>query len=82
VLDGKLLKVRDALRAEGIECNTHYHPLHINSYYRNMIRCREEDFPNANEIYSTLLRLPMYPQLVRQDLDDVIAATKKVMHRI
>ena len=23
----------------------------------------------------------MYPQLVRQDLDDVIAATKKVMHR-
>lgn len=82
VLNGNLLKVRDALRAEGVECNTHYHPLHINSYYRNMIRCREEDFPNANEIYSTLLRLPMYPQLVRQDLDDVIAATKKVMQRI
>jgi dTDP-4-amino-4,6-dideoxygalactose transaminase len=79
VLNGKLLPVRDALRSEGIECNTHYHPLHINSYYRNMIHCREEDFPNANKVYSTLLRLPMYPQLMRQDLDDIITAVKKVM---
>jgi dTDP-4-amino-4,6-dideoxygalactose transaminase len=80
VLNGKLLPVRDALRSEGIECNTHYHPLHINSYYKNMTHCREEDFPNANKVYSTLLRLPMYPQLTRQDLDDIIQAIKKVMN--
>lgn len=82
VLNGKLLQVRDALRSEGIECNTHYHPLHINSYYKNIIHCREEDFPIANRIYDTLLRLPMYPQLTRQDLDDIIAAVKKVMGSI
>lgn len=82
VLNGKLLEVRDALRLEGIECNTHYHPLHINSYYKNMLNCRDEDFPNANRVYATLLRLPMYPQLVKDDLDDMIEAVKKVMGRI
>jgi len=79
VLNGNLIRVRDALRAEGIECNTHYHPLHINSYYRNMLHCREEDFPQANRVHGTLLRLPMYPQLTRQDLDDIIATVRKVM---
>ncbi len=82
VLDGKLLAVRDALRAEGIECNTHYHPLHINSYYKNMLHCSAKDFPNANRVYATLLRLPMYPQLSRQDLDDMINAVKKVMNSV
>lgn len=82
VLNGKLLEVRDALRLEGIECNTHYHPLHINSYYKNMLHCRDEDFPNANKVYSTLLRLPMYPQLTREDLGDMISAVKKVMNLV
>lgn len=77
ILDGKLIKFRDALAAEGIGCNTHYHPLHINSYYKNMGNFSDDDFPNANKVYKTLLRLPMYPQLTRQDLDDVVTAVKK-----
>jgi perosamine synthetase len=82
VQNGKLLEVRDALRLEGIECNTHYHPLHINSYYKNLVRCRNEDFPNANKVYATLLRLPMYPQLTQEDLEDTVKAVRKVMNLI
>ena len=79
VVNGKLIEVRDALNAEGIGCDTHYHPLHINSYYRNMGDYKNDDFPNAMRVYKTLLRLPIYPQLTRQDLDDIIAAVTKVM---
>ena len=82
VKNDKLIEVRDALRKEGIECNTHYHPLHINSYYKNMLKYKDEDFPNSNRVYKTLLRLPMYPQLTREDLDDIIAAVKKVMQTL
>lgn len=79
VTNGKLNLVRHALRAEGIECNTHYQPLHINSYYKNMLNCCEEDYPIANRVFQTLLRLPMYPQLTHHDIDDIVAGVKKVM---
>lgn len=82
VLGGKLIKVRDTLIAEGIGCNTHYHPLHINSYYKNMGNFKDSDFANADKVYQTLLRLPMYPQLTRQDLDDIIVGVKKVMGQL
>lgn len=73
-----LLRIRDALNGEGIGCNTHYHPLHLNSYYKSMGHCSADDFPNATRVYRTLLRLPMYPQLTTEDLDDIIASVKKV----
>lgn len=79
VLNGKLIRLRDALNAEGISCNTHYHPLHLNSFYKNMGNYRDADFPNAMRIYQTLLRLPMYPQLTQEDLDDIAQAVRKVV---
>lgn len=80
VLNGRPIEVRDVLNAEGIGCNTHYHPLHINSYYKSMASLGRNSFPNANRVYETLLRLPMYPQLTRRDLDDIIKGVKKVMN--
>lgn len=79
ITNGKLIQVRDALDAEGIGCNTHYHPLHLNSFYKNMGDYCDSDFPNAMRIYQTLLRLPMYPQLTQEDLDDIVQAVRKVM---
>jgi dTDP-4-amino-4,6-dideoxygalactose transaminase len=73
-----LARIRDALNAEGIGCNTHYHPLHLNSYYNSVARNADGAFPNANRVHRTLLRLPMYPQLTTVELDDIIAAVKKV----
>jgi len=81
VLEGRLIKFRDALNKERIECNNHYHPLHINSLYRNL-GYREEDFPNSNRVYQTLLRLPMYPQLTKEELDYIIASVRKVAKEI
>jgi len=79
VMGASVIEVRDAIRAEGIECNTHYHPLHINAYYRAMAHYQENDFPVSNQVYQSLLRLPMYPQLTHTDLDETIAAVTKVM---
>ena len=78
-MGASVIEVRDAIRAEGIECNTHYHPLHINAYYRAMAHYQENDFPVSNQVYQSLLRLPMYPQLTHTDLDETIAAVTKVM---
>jgi len=74
--EGRLKDFMDMLNKEGVGCNTHYHPLHINSLYKKL-GYQEDDFPNANKVYRTLLRLPMYPQLKKDQLDYIIEKVKK-----
>lgn len=81
VLNDRLIDFREALNKEGVECNTHYSPLHINALYRSL-GYKEDDFPNANRVFQTLLRLPMYPQLTKQDLDYIITSLKRVAKEV
>jgi dTDP-4-amino-4,6-dideoxygalactose transaminase len=45
VPEDRLLEFRDELNNEGVGCNTHYHPLHINSLYKDL-GYNENDFPS------------------------------------
>jgi len=69
--------IMDALRAEGVNANVHYTPLHRNSYYKAY--GSDTDFPGSVTFFNRLLRLPIYPDLNEQELDSVIWATKKIM---
>lgn len=69
--------VAKALNAEGIMANTHYVPLHMNKFYQD-IRCAG-NFPVSNKISNSLIRLPLYPSLTKNELDDIVEAVKKVM---
>lgn len=68
--------IMDALRAEGVMANVHYTPLHRNAYYSSL--GVDEDFPGSMEFFSKLLRLPIYPSLTDEQVDNIILATKKV----
>jgi len=68
--------VMDALRAEGVMANVHYTPLHRNKFYSGM--AIDEQMPGSMEFFSRLLRLPIYPSLTNQEVDNVILAVKKV----
>ena len=81
VPEDRLLEFRDELNNEGVGCNKHYHPLHINSLYKDL-GYNENDFPNATRVFRTLLRLPMYPQLTREELDRIVEAVWKVARRV
>lgn len=69
--------IMDALRAEGVNANVHYTPLHRNSYYKTY--GSDTDFPGSVSFFNRLLRLPIYPDLDEQELVSVISATKKIM---
>lgn len=77
----KLIEFRNELNKEGVGCNTHYHPLHINSLYQNL-GYNHNDFPNAMRVYRTLLRLPLYPQLKKEELDRIIDVVWTVAKKI
>lgn len=68
-----------ALRAEGIGVNVHYIPIHLHPYYRDMFGTREGLCPVAERSYQRLISLPMFAAMSDEDVEDVLAALRKVI---
>jgi len=68
-----------ALRAENIGVNVHYIPVHRHPYYRDRFGYRGGEYPIAEDAYERLISLPMFHGMSDEDVQDVIAAVKKVM---
>lgn len=71
-------KITNALEAEGIDtiriADEEFVPDH--PLFRE--NCGPADLPVANQIGKELMLLPLYPDLEKNDLDDIIGAVKKV----
>ena len=59
------------LRANQINVNLHYIPVHIQPYYKAM-GFRYGDFPASEQYYKEAISLPMYPGLSQSDQDKVV----------
>lgn len=66
------------LREAGINVNVHYIPVYRHPYYRENgyadVRCK-----NAEEIYSHLISLPLYPGLTDEQQDKVIQVLEAIL---
>lgn len=69
----------DALGAEGVQCQVHYIPVYWFPYYRKM-GYSHGMCPNAEKIYHSCMSIPLYPALADKDVEDVIAAIRKVVN--
>lgn len=67
----------DALAAENVQCQIHYVPVYWFPYYRHL-GYEKGLCPNAEEVYKSIISIPLYPAMSDQDVDDVISAVKKV----
>ena len=68
-----------ALRAENIGVNVHYIPVHTHPYYRERFGYKGGEFPVAEDAYERLISLPMFHAMNEQDVNDVIAAVRRVV---
>ena len=68
----------DALAAEGIQCQIHYVPVYWFPYYQQL-GFEKRLCLNAEEVYSGLLSIPIFPRMNEQDVNDVVNAVKKVI---
>ncbi len=71
--------VLSALTAENIGVGVHYRALCDHPYYRRALGWKRSDGPVASDIGARTLSLPLSPALSDRDVDDVIAAFRKVM---
>ena len=65
------------MNAEGITANIHYVPLHLTTLYKKY-GYKEGDFPNAERVFNSMVRLPMHPGLTKEDMDNIVKAVEKV----
>lgn len=68
----------DQLREMKIGSSVHFIPVHLHPFYAEQFGCRRGDLPRAEAIYDSILSLPLYPGMSRQDVDDVIAAVHHI----
>jgi perosamine synthetase len=67
-----------ALRAENIAAAVHYVPVYWHPYYQ-ALGYRRGICPRAEWAFERLLTLPLYPAMTDSDVDDVLAAVRKVL---
>lgn len=68
----------EAMAAENICCNVHYIPVYWHPYYQKL-GYRKGICPNAEKLYEEMMSLPIYYSMTDQDVDDVIAAVRKIV---
>ena len=68
------------LRQENIGTGFHFHGLHLHRYYRDELGFRPEDLPEATAASQEVLSLPLYPGMTDKNVNEVVAALKKVLH--
>jgi perosamine synthetase len=68
-----------ALRAENIGVNVHYIPVHFLDYYARLLGAVPGDFPVAEDAYTRILTLPLFPAMSDEDVETVAGAVDKVL---
>ena len=66
------------LERRNIGTSVHFRPLHLMSYYAKTYGYAPNDFPVAQDAYSRMISLPLYPGLNGDDVQDVIHAVLEV----
>lgn len=69
----------EALGAENICGNVHYIPVYRHPYYEHL-GYPEGLCPEAERLYQEIISLPLYYSLTDSDVDDVIAAVRKIVN--
>ena len=72
-------QVLNALLQENIGTGVHYLALHTHPYYAKKYNLNPGDFPNARHISDRTLSLPLSAKLSDDDVEDVIAAVRKIL---
>ncbi len=77
-LNSTRLEFYQAMAAENIQCQVHYIPVYWFPYYQKL-GYEKGLCPKAEELYKSIMTLPIYPAMSDEDVADVIRAVQKVV---
>ena len=62
----------EEMNRKGIGLAVHYKPIHHLSYYKNKYNFNYNKFPRANELFESMISLPIYPSLKKTSVEYII----------
>ncbi|HEY3257493.1 MAG TPA: DegT/DnrJ/EryC1/StrS aminotransferase family protein [Gemmatimonadaceae bacterium] len=69
----------DALKRENITGSVHYLPVHMHPYYAERFGLAKGDLPEVERAYREIVTLPLFPRMRDEDVQDVVAAVKRII---
>jgi UDP-4-amino-4-deoxy-L-arabinose-oxoglutarate aminotransferase len=69
------------LKKRNIGTGLHFRAVHLQKYYMEAMGMRRGMLPNTEWNSDRILSLPLFPDMIEQDVDDVIETIKKVLGR-
>ncbi|MDD5130545.1 MAG: DegT/DnrJ/EryC1/StrS family aminotransferase [Candidatus Omnitrophica bacterium] len=71
------------LRKMGIMASVHFTPpVHLQEYYANKYKYSLNDLPVTKRVTDSIVTLPMYPGLVKKELDYIVNSVTKILHKL
>ncbi len=68
----------EKLNKRGIGLAVHYKPIHHLTYYKKIYKLKKDDYPRANELFNSIVSLPIYPLLRSEEVDYIIGEIKEL----
>lgn len=78
-LNANRKEIFEALQAENIGVNVHYLPIYLLPYYKKL-GYKKGLCPISEEVYESIITLPLFPEMTMNDAQDVVCAVKKVLN--
>jgi dTDP-4-amino-4,6-dideoxygalactose transaminase len=76
---------RDAVMQDLLDANIgvglHFKALHLHRFYRERLGLTPGDLPHATRASESILSLPLFPAMTREDVADVASALRDVVRR-
>lgn len=73
-------QIMTAIQAENIGIGIHFRAVHLHPFYRETFGFAPGRLPVAEDASERILSLPLFPSMSDEDLHDVVAVVKKVIH--
>ena len=71
----------DKLNKKGIGLAVHYKPIHKLTFYKKMYKLKNDDYPRANELFDSIVSLPIYPLLSDKEVDYITDCIKELFKK-
>jgi dTDP-4-amino-4,6-dideoxygalactose transaminase len=66
---------------KGVQCDVHYLPLHMHPFYQER-GYADGEYPVSEEVYKSIVTLPMYPSMTDKEIHYVADCAKKALRGV
>jgi len=69
------------MESRGIGTSVHFIPLTEHPYYKEALRLKSQDYPNAADCYKRIVSLPIYPSMTGDEVEYVTQSVAEILQK-